>query len=721
MWLWATVGAVLPGNFKIKKSKIRGQQSFGMLCSQKELGLGEDSQGIMILTEGDPRPGQNFSEAYPTDVVFEINVTPNRADCLSHIGLARELCTLLDRPVRMPDWKLEEGGKGIDQWIHVEVKDAKACPRYCGRVISGVKVGPSPAWLKKALTSIGLNSMNNVVDVTNFVLFEYGQPLHAFDYRKIKNSKIIVEKAKSGETFTSLDGTEVELDHQDLVIRDGLRPVALAGVVGGKSSAVSESTSDIFLESAFFQSQTVRRNSRNHGIETDSSYRFSRGVDPKQTHNAMDRAVTLIQEVAGGELQKGAIDIYPEVMNPPEIPITIDSISERLGYGVEKGDFENWMKRLGCELTESDGGFRVKPPTWRWDLEIKEDLIEEYARLHGYDAIPETLPPLVGEPGDHDPLFDFNQKITSLLAGFGLNQCVNYAFIPKGQSQRIWTSSDLSTFHGLKMSDTPIELINPISEELSVMRESLLPSLLKNLVFNYNRGNSVGRIFEVAPVHYKKDEDFCEQNRLAIAFWGQTEGLWNSKKENQVVYELKSTVESLLKSLGCGGFRFEPVTSDQCPGGFHPGQNLTLFYGGQNLGVLGSMHPELVDENKIRCEVAWAEFCLEGLMKGLSHSSKFKAFPRYPAVERDVAFLADEKLTSGQISSEIKKAAGDLLIQHGVFDVYQDEELKNAGLKSIAFRLRFQSEKQTLDDREVNRLRDHIVSSVCQKLGLEIR
>lgn len=717
----ATVGAVLPGDFKIKKSKIRGVESFGMLCSEKELGLSDESEGILILGEG-VQPGQDYAEVSDqADIIFELNVTPNRADCLSHIGLARELSTLLDRPVKIPEANIKEAGKSINDWIQVELKDSQSCPRFCGRMISGVKVGPSPSWLKNSLEAIGVNSVNNIVDVTNYVLFEYGQPLHAYDFGELKDSKIIVEKAKEAEVFTSLDGTEIKLSSQDLVIRDGVRPVGIAGVIGGQNTGVSEKTSEIFLEAAFFRAEGVRKTSRAHGIETDACYRFSRGVDPEQTLNAMNRAASLIVEVAGGQIEKGDVDIYPEPLKFNDIFITTQYVSERLGFAVKDQDFESWMKRLGCVVAKQEGGFRVSPPTFRWDLHIKEDLVEEFARLHGYDSIEEKLPTLMDAPTQHTPLFKFTNRVTNLLTGFGVHQTVNYAFIGKEQNKQIWTSAALANKWGLKMGEGPIALLNPISEELSVMRESLLPSLFKNIVFNEHHGNHYGRLFEIAPAHYKEEGAFKEQNRLAMAFWGQQESLWDTKKSDQVVFQLKSVVETFLRSIGGKSIRWDKVSGDQCPEGFHPSQTVALFYEGKHIGLLGSLHPLLKDQNKLRTQVVIAEFNFDALMARQPRSPKFQALPKYPAVERDVAFLAEEGIGADKMISEIKKSAGPLLTQYEVFDLYQDKELKAAGRKSIAFRLRFQSAKETLKDDEVNALRDKVVNSLCQKLGLEIR
>jgi phenylalanyl-tRNA synthetase beta chain len=713
----AQVGAVLPGNFKIKQSKIRGVESSGMLCSESELGLSEESEGILILPS-QYKPGTALAELEDlADIIFELNVTPNRADCLSHLGLARELATLIDRPLRPPANQTTSSGE-LTQ-VQVMVEDAEACPRYCGRVVSGVKVGPSPDWLQRRLQSIGLNSVNNIVDITNFVLFEYGQPLHAFDLSQIQGQQIVVNRAQPREKFVTLDGTEIELNETDLVIRDGQRPVALAGVVGGQNSGVTESTTDIFLESAFFRAEGVRRTSRAHGIETDSCYRFSRGVDPAQTQVALNRAAQLIQEVAGGEVLPGLVDIYPQPHTVQPILVSTGYIAQRLGLSVQDGEFKKWMERLGCEVKKQGELWQVTPPTYRWDLSIKEDLVEEYARLNGYDQLQEKLPTLEQEPSRHTPLFDGQLKAQSCLCGMGLHQCVNYAFVGSNQSRDLW--SDKSETYGLKMSAQEIKLLNPISEDLSVMRQSLLPSLLKNLIFNHHRGNLYGRVFELAPTHGVESGQFFEENHLALSFWGHPQGLWQNKKPVPVVFQLKSVVESFLRKLGGNRWRWDQVEAKDCPPGFHPTQTATLFYEGSRVGLLGTIHPSLCEQNKIRVDAAWAELNFEALMVRQPRTAKFKSLPKYPGVERDVAFIGSEKVSALDIGNEIKRAGGTLLQDFNVFDLYQDDGLKSKGLRSIAFRLRFQSEQQTLTDEEVNGLRDQVVNSVCQKLGLEIR
>ncbi len=718
----AKVGAVLKGDFKIKASKIRGVESFGMLCSNEELGLAAGSDGILILNP-ELKIGTPLAQVNEySDVVFELNVTPNRADCLSHIGLARELSTLLDRKIKLPQASFKEVGEKIDDQISVKLIDADSCPRYCGRMIKGVKIQDSPPWLKSRIESIGLKSINNVVDVTNYVLFEYGQPLHAFDFNKIKQHKITIEKAKNQEEFKTLDGTSLKLSELDLVIRDGEKPVALAGVVGGLDSGVSTETVDLFIESAFFKSEGVRRTSRAHGVETDSCYRFSRGVDPEQTLKALDRATVLIQSCAGGEVQKGFIDLYPKPLKRNNILITTQQVSERLGFEVKNNDFQNWMLRLGCKVQSQGDQFDITPPSFRWDINIKEDLIEEFARLNGYDSLAENLPQLSSEPTLHDPMYIFTRKITKTLSGLGLKQALNYAFIGPSDHNQVWSNYLSSTNLGLSGGDRAIELLNPISEELSVMRESILPSLLKNLVFNERHGHHYGRLFEIAPVSYQKDKQFLQENRLAFVFWGQSTTLWNKEKKNVVVYELKSVIEALLSSMGGKNWRWQQSDeSTPTPPGFHPSQSASLFYEGKTVGLLGTLHPAIKDQLKIRNEVAWCELNFDSLSLRQPRSPQFKSIPKFPSVERDLAFLAPMGLASEQILSEIKKGAGPLLTELSVFDLYQDKDLEAMGRKSIAFRLRFQSDKETLNDEIINQIRDKIVNSVCQKLGLEIR
>ena len=715
----ATPGSVLPGNFKIKKSKIRGVESHGMLCSVKELGIGEDAEGILLLSD-EPTPGKSFNEIYDGDVVFELNVTPNRADCLSHIGLARELATLLDRPVKLPPANFTEEAAAASDKISVELVDDKACPRYCGRVIGDVKVGPSPDWLKSRLQAVGVNSINNVVDITNYVMFEYGQPLHAFDFDLLRGGQLSISKAKAGEAFVSLDGSEISLTDADLLIRDGKGPVAMAGVVGGENSGVSEKTNTLFLESAFFTAESVRKTARFHGIETDACYRFSRGVDPSQTLNAMDRAAALFVEIAGGKVLKGSFDLYPKPVEFPAIAIQCEYVAQRLGYEVAPADFQKWMERLGCKVAAQGNALQVTPPPFRWDLALPEDLVEEYGRLVGYDHILEKLPPLVEAPTKDTPTYGHKTRVRQLLAGLGCYEAVNYAFIPEGSTAQLWGSPQVANSFGIRWEEESVTITNPLSEDYKVMRESLLPGLLNNIEHNDHHGVSLGRLFELGQGHFV-DGDFQEQPRLAFAFWGEPEGLWHKKDKTFAIYSLKASVEALLKKLGCKSWQWRKIPAESCPPGLHSGQAVSLIFEGKAIGVLGSLHPLIQGQRKIRSAVALAEFDFEKLMARQPRLHKFKGVPKFPGVDRDIALLVPETLAVHEIHGQIKKSAGPLLESSQVFDLYQDKDLKAAGQRSVAFRLRFQSDKETLSDAVINKLRDDVVGHLTAKLPVESR
>ncbi|MCB0349873.1 MAG: phenylalanine--tRNA ligase subunit beta, partial [Bdellovibrionales bacterium] len=491
----ALPGAVLPGNFAIKLSKIRDVESQGMLCSESELGLKDQSEGIVILPK-DAKVGQSYAEySGACDIIFEINVTPNRADCLSHVGLAREISCLLDRPLKLPEAKIKTGAKKTKDHIDVKLVNAELCPRYAGRSIFGVQVGASPAWLKNRLLAVGLNSINNVVDVTNFVMMEYGQPLHAFDAKNLKGEKIIVDMAKQNEKFKSLDGTVIELSGEELTIRDGETAVALAGVVGGLNSGVTEKTEEIFLEAAHFNPRGVRRTSRKHGIDTDSGQRFSRGTDPENVLEAMNRAAALIQELAGGEVAKDFYDLYPKPHARTPIKVRKQILEERLGYAVDMSDFNKWMKRLHCKTKVSGDTVTVEAPPFRFDIEIEMDLVEEYARLNGYDKIPESFPALQVRPTDSALSYINEQRAGELFKNEGYLEARNYNFLsPKWQSELIDEKQYAKL--GLAAGGEAVNIKNPLSEETSQMRQSLLPGLLTNLIHNFSHGALDGRLFE---------------------------------------------------------------------------------------------------------------------------------------------------------------------------------------------------------------------------------
>ena len=731
----ATPGAVLPGNFAIKISKIRGIESQGMLCSESELGFKEKSEGILILPKDAPI-GVPFAEFQGLDdVIFDLSITPNRADCLSHLGLAREISCLLDRPLKPVSTKPKNtvragaGKSGAKNKVAVEVRDSELCPRYSGQTIFGVKVGPSPAWLKQRLESLGVNSVNNVVDVTNYVMLERGQPLHAFDLAQLRGQKITVARSTPNEKFKTFDGTELTLSGEELTIRDNERAVALAGVIGGVNSGVSNSTRDVFLEAAYFNPKGVRRTSRRLAVDTDSAYRFARGVDINGVIEAMARASELLCELAGGESSADHVDVYPKPAPQPRIVVRQQKLSERLGYEVKMADFVRVVKRLHCTVKDepkAGAGDRVTgeqvnivPPSFRVDLEIEMDLVEEYGRLNGYDKIPETFPVLRERPTDHAASYVGEERVRDQLVREGFFEARNYAFLsPKWQSEFVDSTGAAQV----------VRVRNPLSEETSAMRMSLLPGLVQNLIYNEHRGLHFGRLFEAGRVFVKEDSPtddkgdylpvpgFHEPHRLALIAWGHCQGLWQ-KSTHPVVYDLKSALVELANSLGG---RIE-VRSGSTPAFLHPGQSAQLFNAGRAIGFFGSLHPQIRDRYKIRSDTAVAELDLGALLHRVSKAgTKVKAISKFPSVERDFSLVVSDSVIAGDIVRETEKVAGALLQEVEVFDVFRGTGVAE-GHQSVSIRVVLQDIESTLSEERLQAFAKSLLERLEQKFAAKIR
>lgn len=722
--LLALPGAVLPGNLKIGRSVIRGVESGGMLCSLKELGLATESQGIHILPAETPI-GKPVAEILGVDdVTFELKVTPNRADCLSHYGLAREVACLLGRTLKRPEPKVKTTSNLPK--IQLAVKDTELCPRYAGRWIANVKVGESPMWLKQRLESIGLKSINNIVDVTNFVMMELGQPLHAFDAKDLLGHKIVVEKSQPGEIFATLDGTNLKLTGDELVIRDAERAVALAGVVGGKNSGVSAATADIFLESAFFDPASVRRTSRRFGVVTDSAYRFSRGVDPEGTRLALERATELILQVAGGNAADEVHDFYPKPVKKKTVATNIKVIGDRLGYPCDAKLFQDWMNRLGCDVQSAAAGeFSVQPPTFRFDLEVEMDLVEEYARLTGYDQIPETFPTLRKEPGVSDSQWNVQGEVGRVLRGQGFSQAINFAFASDKEQSAFIKNDELMTKAGFQVSGTTVTLRNPLSDDINVMRKTLSLGLFKNAIHNFHQGQEFGALFEVGAcfdTHLEKDvRSYREETRIAALCWGHASSLWNPAKKGFEPFRIKAALQALFAGFALPTPELiQPENRGEIPSFLHRGQAAWVKSSGASVGYIGSLHPRLLDEHKIRVPVALFELSLKPFAQAKPLFQHYKAFSRFPAVSRDLSLLMPQRLTAAQVIGEMQRAGGELLKSAEVFDVYNDESL-GKGTRSVSFRLAFQAANGTLQDQMVQEKMGQILDSLKQKWGLTPR
>lgn len=717
----ALPGALLPGNFAIKKAKVRDVESGGMLCSYKELGLATESEGIAILPTDAP-VGKTFAEygGYD-DVVFELKVTPNRADCLSHYGLAREIACLLGRELKPLVSQLVLVADSSKKQISLEVKNTDLCPRYAGRFIKGVKVKASPEWLVKRLESVGMNSINNVVDVTNYVMMELGQPLHAFDAKNLQGGKIVVSTAQAGEKFKTLDGTEVSLKGAELMIRDAERPVAMAGVVGGQNSGVSESTTDIFLEAAYFLPMAVRKASRANGIETDSAYRFSRGVDPDGTVRAMDRAADLIVQVAGGQAFGDHHDSYPNPVKKSPVEISVQTVSDRLGYAAEETKFADYMRRLGCQVTGDQGKYTILPPTFRFDIEQDMDLVEEYARLNGYENIPEALPQFVESPAFHDKTFLLNAKLSQMLRGQGFSQAFNYAFVGSQTQKKLLGGVEVLKAAGLAASEAEIKVLNPLNDEMDTMRSSLSVGLFKNLANNFNQGNHFGRLYEIGQCFYKDNDQYKETARLGLAAWGYHTQLWNQSATHPLVFEVKGAVELILKNLNISSYTWvTPADKGEVPAFLHRGQFAQLLVEGKKVGFIGTLHPVVLEDHKIRVPAAMAELDLDQLYKGQPRPSRFESLSKFPAVERDFAFVMAKNVKVGDVVKEIRKQGGGILNSVDIFDVYEGDKME-VGRKSVALRLTFQDKNATLQDAQVVEASNKIVEALKKQFALTMR
>lgn len=722
----ALPGAILPSGFAIKNSVIRDVESGGMLCSVKELGLATESDGILILPENAPI-GKPFAEYQGLDdVTFELKVTPNRADCLSHYGLAREVACLLGRPLKKMAPQNKTSPDSTKELVSLSVQ-SEHCPRYAGRVLRGVKVQASPDWLKKRLQGVGLNSINNVVDVTNYVMIELGQPLHAFDLNEIKGKKIIVANALPGEKFETLQGAVLELTGEELMIRDGERAVAMAGVVGGKNSGVSDTTTDIFLEAAYFTPAGVRKASRTHGITTDSAYRFSRGVDADNTFNAMERAVELLLQVAGGEALSAPHDHYPQPIKKSLVHTQIKTISERLGYEAEATKFEDFMTRLGCQLEKltaasGEASYQILPPTYRFDLEIEMDLVEEYARLNGYDMIPETLPEQRLSPTPHDLGYLLSKKTSDVLRGAGFSQAVNMAFSGREAQEKFLGSLQPLRAAGLAASETPVMVMNPLTAEANCMRSSLVEGLFRNSNHNFHQGVEVGRLFETGKTFsLKEGGEFQEHQHLGLVAWGYQKTLWTQSSSHPLVFEVKAALEKLLAQLHITSYQWTSVQNrGDIPDFIHRGQHAVLMVEGKPAGFIGSLHPSKLEEAKVRVPVALAEINLDLLFKGQPRGFRVETFSRYPRIERDLALVMLKPIKVGEVIREMKKAAGPLCTQVDVFDVYEGDKLAQ-GQKSVAFRLSYQDKNATLQDSLVNDSVTQVLSALNAKFSITVR
>ena len=710
----AQIGASLPGDFKIKRSKIRGEESFGMLCSEKELGLANESSGIMVLPN-DLKLGMPLFDALGIkETIFEIGLTPNRADCLSVIGIAREIAAKIGKKVKLPGHQLIEKGNSINDVVSVEVKDFQLCPRYTARYISGCKVAPSPQWLVDRLKSVGLRSINNVVDVTNYVLMEFGHPLHAFDFSQLSGGKIIVRRAGEGESFSTLDGQIRGLKSTDLTICDASKAVALAGIMGGENSEISEATSSILLESAYFNASSIRLTSKRLGLHTESSHRFERGADIRIVTKALDRAACLIAELTGGSIAKGILDVHDNIPENKKILARFDYINNLLGTQLSDNEIIHIYQSLEFKVTAVGTGiYEVEAPSFRVDIEREIDLVEEVARFYGYDNIPTSMPKarvFSDLPTKHQNL---EQMTKNLLIAHGFNEVINFSFIDPDSFDKIILG--INDFRR-----DSVKVLNPLVSEQSVMRTILLPGLLETAVRNLNFRNLNLRIFEMRRVYLPKPGMELPDEPLHVAglLSGQrsVEG-WNQDKSCIDFYDAKGVVENLLLQLHVHGAIFTVTSLETF---YYPGKACSIVCNGDVLGSLGELHPTIQENYCLDKPCYYFELNFEKLVHLSRDGLHVHAPPRFPDTFRDSALLVADEIPFADILNCVKNLKEEEVEGIDVFDIYKGDHVPT-GLKSVAIRVRYRSLERTLTDEEVSCIHTRIIDSLVNKINATIR
>ncbi len=720
------IGAHLPNGLKIEKGKIRDVESFGMLCSEVELGLADQSEGIMILP-ADAKVGTPLAtQLGREDIVFELNVTPNRGDALSHIGVARELASILGQKLKLPSITVSEAGGNTSDKIKVALQNPEGAPDLClqyhARFIEGVKIKPSPEWLKKRLTSIGLRPINNIVDITNFILMEWGQPLHAFDYAQIKGGQIQVRLAKKGEKLPLLDATTVELDASDLVIADAERPVALAGVMGGGNSEVTEKTTSLLLEAAQFLPATVRKTARRHQKNSDSSHRFERQIDARAVRNAMDRAVALIVELGGGKAYKGAVSKYSPLGErlakgePRVIEMSIRSANKFLGTMLSQVQAVECLKLAGFDSEVSGDRFRVTVPSYRTDVELPEDLFEEILRVWGYDKIEARVPRMefMPEPATATDLRSrLIEKLKLGLAEQGFNEAVNFAF----------TSKVTNEFWGGEEKKLAVELANPLNEQFTTMKTSLLGGLFENFMTSARHQQRNLRLFEVRPVYLrdeKTDTGMREDWRLTAICSGRSfSSPLDANDRDLDFFDAKGFLELALETVGARGVRYMAFEA-QGDSRLHPAQAARVAIGRGPCGMIGRLHPKVEAEHKLRQPVFVFEISLDRALEVAKTERKFTPVAKFPKVERDLSLLVPQSLLAEKVVQTIQKLGKPLVETVSVVDTYAGEKIP-AGLRSLSVSFVLGDATRTLEDGEVDLITQKILTGLDKEIGVKLR
>lgn len=700
-------GSRVAGGIKIKKGKLRGVESDGMMCSIEELGSSKDmypnapESGIYIMPE-DAEVGADAVKALGLDdVVFEYEITSNRVDCFSVVGIAREAAATFRKEFHPPVVTPTGNSEDVNDYIKVTVKDEELCPRYCARVVKNIKIGPSPEWMQRRLASVGIRPINNVVDITNYVMEEYGQPMHAYDLDTIAGHEIIVRRAENGEKFTTLDGQERQLDDSILMICDGEKSVGIAGIMGGENSMITDNVQTMLFEAACFDGTNIRKSSKKVGLRTDASGKFEKGLDPNNAQAAIDRACQLVEELGAGEVVGGMVDVYGTKREPVRVPFDADAINELLGTDIPKEDMLSYFKMIDLEYDENTN--EVIAPTFRQDLLRLADLAEEVARFYGYDNIPTTLPKGEATTGKLSFKLRIEEVARNIAEFCGFSQAMTYSF----ESPKVFDKLLLPEDSELRKA---VEIMNPLGEDYSIMRTTSLNGMLTSLATNYNRRNKNVRLYELGNIYLPKTLPLTELPEERMQF---TLGMYGKGD----FFHMKGVVEEFFEKAGL--HKKEIYRPDSGKPYLHPGRQANIVYDGVVVGYLGEVHPDVADTYGIGESAYIAVIDMPEIVSRAGFDRKYEGIAKFPAVTRDISMVVPKEIMVGQIEEVIEQKGGSYLESYKLFDLYEGAQIK-AGYKSIAYSIVFRAKDKTLEDADVTKAMGHILKEL-EGMGIELR
>ncbi|MFO8084469.1 MAG: phenylalanine--tRNA ligase subunit beta [Desulfobacterales bacterium] len=707
----ALPGAVFPNGTTIEKCLIRGVESSGMLCSEHELALGAGKDTLMELSQT-LKPGISLAEALALcDYVMEIGLTPNRSDCLSILGIAREIAAIEKIELKYPPFLLNDSSGDISRLTSVTIETPEHCPRYCARLVENVTIGSSPFWLQDRLTSVGLRPLNAIVDITNFVMMETGQPLHAFNFDHLSQNRIVVRTATAGEVFTTLDGKNRILSSEMLMICDGEKPVAIGGVMGGENSEIQDDTTRVLIESAYFDPVSIRKTSKSLGLNTDASHRFERGVDPDGTIKALNRAASLMADISGGRIVPGLIDENPIEYQKKSIELKTSEANKVLGISLETHQIRKLLESIGFGIESMNSQkLQTVVPSFRVDVERPQDLMEEVARLYGYDRIPTTFPLIPAQRREPSVGWLFRGRVKDLMRGLGFNEVVNYSFVDD-------KSCDLLRLDEQDERRKLLKIINPLSEDMAVMRTSLVPGLLRTMHLNLAQQAKNLRIFEIGNIFISRGQDELPDEKEFLA------ALWTGSRHDHCVhikdaecdfYDVKGAVEALLRSLEIQGAVFTEMPPSECPY-TQKGQSAKIIIQGKNVGLVGQLHPQVLAAFDLKQKAFIFELNQSILSYLTPQTKKFQPIPKFPPTSRDITIIVEKQIESRQVVEMAGEIDNALVESVFLYDVYEGAPIPK-GHKSITLRIVYRSAEKTLEDADVTPVTEKIAKYLLDKL-----